>query len=219
MKNLKDLIKPTLTYLGVCMLTASFTLYLVDNPPETSKEVGIELASKDFLKIDNLGLNQVSHYKAKTDVDTSLLNTKAKAKVNLKEFYCLKLIGWHEIRGGTERAIKNVYSVVENRKNSGLYPVSYCSIMKQSYQFSFWNKGKYNVKALEPKPTNPLEQVALNNIEKVSYKILQGTFNPTLSPDVLWYSTSAAKRNKGLHWTNQYNVAVNDNYHLFYVKP
>ena len=146
---------------------------------------------------------------------------KASLPKNLyNEYWCLKVLGWNEIRNGNEYAMNAVYSVVENRKHSKIYPDTYCEIMKQSKQFSFWNQGKYNLKDIEPNPENEKDEIALKRIEKISYKLVTGKFNPVLPSNVLWYSTPAIKERKGsMHWTQQYRVATKAGGHLFYTKP
>jgi hypothetical protein len=147
-------------------------------------------------------------------------NLKSLSGFQLKEYWCLKVLGWNEIRNGSEYAMKAVYSVVENRKNSGKYPSTYCEVMKQDKQFSFWNQGKYSIKDIEPYPENEKEKVALSRIEKISFKVVTGKFNPVLPSNVLWYSTPEVKGRKGsMHWTQQYRVATKAGGHLFYTKP
>ena len=202
------LVKPTLYFLSTAALATSAVMYIVDKQkePEVEKVVydlkpsvvgvsGSSLPSSNGTKLDNLSGFQ------------------------RKEYWCLKVLGWNEIRNGSEYAIKAVYTVVENRKNSGAYPSTYCEIMKQHKQFSFWNQGKYNIKEIEPNPENDKDREALRIIEKVSLKLVTGNFNPVLPSNVLWYAAPYVKVKKGAnHWTNKYKVVTEAGGHLFYLK-
>lgn len=203
-RSKKYLVKPTLAFLGVTALATSAAMYISGN-----QNISEEVPKKT--EITKVVIQ---------DVKPALQEKKIEVSSQLyKEFWCLKLIGWNEIRNGDEYAMKAVYSVVENRKNSGKYPNTYCKVMKQSSQFSFWNQGKHNVFSVEPKPQNEMEVAALKKIEEISMKVVTGTFNPVLPKNVLWYSTPAAKASKGSgHWTQQYKVVTQAGPHLFYTK-
>lgn len=203
-KAYQHLVKPSLIYFGCSCLIASATIEVVSLAEKQNISASIptksEVLDKPIIKVSK---------EIKIEKGSELY----------KEFWCLKILGWNEIRNGSEYAMKAVYSVVENRKNSGLYPRSYCGVMKQSSQFSFWNKGKYNVYGVEPKPSNPKEVEALKKIEEISLKVVTGKFDPVLPANILWYSTPLAKKNAGnQHWTNKLRVATQAGPHLFYSK-
>ena len=203
---MNSMIKSVLTYIGVVALSISATLYVTENQ---ANQV-IESKSTEVTKNPTSNIQLISTQN-KVNLSTSNFN---------KELWCLKVLGWNEIRNGSEKAMKAVYSVVKNRKESGSYPDSYCKIMKQPFQFSFWNKGKYNLNSIEPKPMNEKDIAALDKIESLSMKLATGKFNSTLPSNVLWYSTPAARSNKGsYHWTKQYKVTTQVGPHLFYSKP
>lgn len=200
-RSKKYLVKPTLAFLSVTALATSAAMYISGN-----QNISEEVPKKAENIIQPV---QAKVQGKKIEVGSQLY----------KEFWCLKVLGWNEIRNGDEYAMKAVYSVVENRKNSGKYPNTYCKVMKQSSQFSFWNQGRHNVFSVEPKPQNELEVAALKKIEEISMKVVTGTFNPVLPKNVLWYSTPAAKASKGSgHWTQQYKVVTQAGPHLFYSK-
>ena len=214
----RHLVKPSLTYLSVIALASSATMYLTESRSQVqniSNEIPakVEIPTKEVEPIEKVE-NQLSVVKTHKDLPKGLPSHLH------SEFWCLKVLGWNEIRNGSEHAMKAVYSVVENRKNSGAYPSDYCSIMKQHKQFSFWNQGKYNLAAIEPRPRNAKDIAALKKIEHLSLKVVTGKFNPVLPRNVLWYSTPAARNAKGsMHWTQQYRIATQAGPHLFYTKP
>lgn len=229
------LVKPTLYYISVSALAASATLYITEkntatkNPTSVVQNISSNLPSSIP---NNSEIKQVSYGNLNSNISEEFPNIskgisskipnnlKSLSDFQLKEYWCLKVLGWNEIRNGSEYAMKAVYSVVENRKNSGKYPSTYCEVMKQDKQFSFWNQGKYNIKDIEPYPENEKDKVALKRIEKISFRVVTGKFNPVLPSNVLWYSTPEVKGRKGsMHWTQQYRVATKAGGHLFYTKP
>lgn len=229
-KEHTHLIKPTLYYISACALAASATLYITEkntateNPTVAVQNISSSIPNNSEIKQVSYGNNS----KGFPNISEEFPNIPSKIPNNLrslsgsqqKEYWCLKVLGWNEIRNGSEYAMKAVYSVVENRKNSGKYPRTYCEVMKQDKQFSFWNQGKYNLQDIEPNPENEKDKVALKRIEKISFKVVTGKFNPVLPSNVLWYSTPAVREKKGsMHWTQQYRVATKAGGHLFYTKP
>jgi spore germination cell wall hydrolase CwlJ-like protein len=228
------LIKPTLYYISVSALAASAALYITErntatkNPTGVVQNISTNITNNSEIKQISYGNNSKGFPNISEEFPNISKGISSKIPNNLrslsgfqlKEYWCLKVLGWNEIRNGSEYAMKAVYSVVENRKNSGKYPSTYCEVMKQDKQFSFWNQGKYNIKGIEPSPENEKDKVALSRIEKISYKLVTGKFNPVLPSSVLWYSTPAVKERKGsMHWTQQYRVATKAGGHLFYTKP
>lgn len=213
---MQSIIKSVLTYLSVVALSVSATLYVTENQVNQTTNQDIESKVEKVTK-NPMGVSETNQ---NIQLVSSLKNSNLSASTFEKELWCLKVLGWNEIRNGSEKAMKAVYSVVKNRKESGSYPDSYCKIMKQPFQFSFWNKGKYNLNSIEPKPMNEKDIAALDKIESLSMKVATGKFNSTLPSNVLWYSTPMARSNKGsYHWTKQYKVATQVGPHLFYSKP
>ena len=209
------IVKPVLYYISACSLAASAALYI------TEKGGNQKVVQVQTQNISSEIPNNSKITKTNLNISKGIPNNlRSLSGFQLKEYWCLKVLGWNEIRNGSEYAMKAVYSVVENRKNSGKYPSTYCEVMKQSKQFSFWNQGKHAIQSIEPYPENDKDKVALKRIEKISFKVVTGSFNPVLPSNVLWYSTPEVRGNKGsTHWTQQYRVATKAGGHLFYTKP
>lgn len=206
----KHLIKPSLVYLSIASILTSCAMYVT----EKNEAIGTQSIPVKFSE------SPKNPTTAKPITQKEQISKLQKGTDLYNQFWCLRALGWNEIRNGDKYAIEAVYSVVENRKNSGVYPSDYCKIMKQQSQFSFWNAGKYNVLKVEPKPQTKEEIKALNHIEKVSLKMVTGNFNPVLPKNILWYSTPAAKKQAGKnHWTNKFVVATQAGPHLFYREP
>lgn len=224
------LVKPVLYYISACSLAASATLYMseknkdadkpIQDTSQSTSQLSNSIPSNREVPETNLNISK-GISKGISNISSRIPNNlKSLTGFQLKEYWCLKVLGWNEIRNGNEYAMKAVYSVVENRKNSGKYPSTYCEVMKQNKQFSFWNQGKYNLQSIEPDPTNKKDLVALKRIERISLKVVTGKFNPVLPSNVLWYSTPEVRSNKGsMHWTQQYRVATKAGGHLFYTNP
>lgn len=216
------LVKPVLYYISACSLAASAALYITEKGVNQkvvqvqTQNISSEIPNNSKITKTNLTISE-----GITNISKGIPNNlRSLSGFQLKEYWCLKVLGWNEIRNGNEYAMKAVYSVVENRKNSGKYPSTYCEVMKQSKQFSFWNQGKHDITSIEPYPENEKDKVALKRIEKISFKVVTGKFNPVLPSNVLWYSTPEVKDRKGsMHWTQQYRVATKAGGHLFYTKP
>lgn len=206
----KHLVKPTLVYLSVASILTSCAMYVTEkNEAVNTQNISAKFQEVPKNPITDKPITQKDQI-SKLQKGTDLYN----------QFWCLRALGWNEIRNGDKYAIEAVYSVVENRKNSGIYPKEYCKIMKQESQFSFWNSGKYNILKVEPKPKTKEEIEALNIIEMVSLKMITGNFNPVLPKNILWYSTPLAKKQAGKnHWTNKFVVATQAGPHLFYREP
>jgi len=131
-------------------------------------------------------------------------------KYQLVEKECLIKALWHEGRGEPTKGIKDILSVIYNRKKHPDYPDSYCKIIHQPYQFSF----VYKVKDKPLKPANELDEEILDRIEQMAQDAVEGNFQSTLPSKVLWYANHKVVNT----WTKQMTKIKQTGEHNFYAK-
>jgi len=108
-----------------------------------------------------------------------------------KEKACIIEALYYESRSEGINGITAVASVLYNRKNSNLYPGTYCKVVQQYKQFSYTLENKALGKALEASLPASEEQV-YSYIVHTSNSMLNGTFKPSLIPSVMWYHALSA---------------------------
>lgn len=124
---------------------------------------------------------------------------------------CLTEAAWFEARNQGQQGIDAVYSVIINRTKSGIYPKSYCEVIKQPSQFSFRNKVKYHVDIkINPSST---EKQLLKEIQYKSMTIVIGEFKQNLPDNVLFYHNQKIKPN----WGKKFKKYATINDHVFYL--
>lgn len=128
-----------------------------------------------------------------------------------KEKSCIIEALWHESRSEGSSGITAVASVLQNRKNSGIYPSTYCKVINQPKQFSYTLEGKPTGKALEAS-VGASEQQVYTNIQDTADRLLNGTFKPSLSASVMWYHANYAKPN----WSTVKMKVKRIGKHIFY---
>lgn len=128
-------------------------------------------------------------------------------KENQKQIDCLVEALFHESRSESDLALKAVLSVIVNRKNNKGYPKTFCEVLHQPFQFSYYTAGI----DLKPVPA-PLEYDRLQLIKTLAYQAVTGSFEPILFPDVLWFHNA----NISTKWSNNLQKVVRIDSFNFY---
>mgnify|MGYP003434521035 FL=1 len=127
----------------------------------------------------------------------------------VQEYICLKTALYHEARGEPIEGIKAVLSIIQNRKNHKDYPSTYCGVIKQPYQFSFYNTIKHDRTAYSAS-----EAKVRATIASLAFEAAVGRFKGTLDPSVVMYH---AKNIKNLPaWSTRAKFVVTIQNHQFY---
>lgn len=129
----------------------------------------------------------------------------------IRETQCLKEVIFHEARGEPLEGQLAVLSVVQNRKNSGKYPSTFCGVIRQKSQFSYRNgKGQGLIKT----PYKPSEELIRATIAHWAFTAAVGSFKGTVEDSVMWYSLSKIKPK----WSTGMIKYVTIKNHSFYFK-
>ena len=139
--------------------------------------------------------------------EIATIKAKVQLKENQKQQDCLIEALWAESRSESDLALKAVLSVIVNRKNSKDYPKTFCAVLHQPFQFSYYSAGI----DLKPVPA-PLEYDRLQLIKTMASQAVTGSFEPILLPDVLWFHNS----NISTKWSNNLQKVVRIDSFNFY---
>lgn len=136
---------------------------------------------------------------------TALVETKRKLDKIQQE--CLVEALWNETRGESDIGLYAVLSVIVNRKNSGDFPKTFCAVVHQRGQFSYYSP------RLQLKPIAKLsERDRLQLIYKIAADAVEGVFKPILLPDVMWFHSA----NISTDWSAKLQKVVRIDSHNFY---
>ena len=118
---------------------------------------------------------------------------------------CIAVAIYHEARGESLDGQLAVARVIMNRATSGKYPVSWCGVVKQPWQFSFVNprSGQYpavNHSSAAWRKAQAITRLAISNAV------------PSLSSDVLWYHADYVAPS----WGRRLNRVQKIGTHIFY---
>jgi len=116
--------------------------------------------------------------------------TKDQQQHIIQETQCLNEAIFHEARGEPLEGQLAVLSVIQNRKNSGLYPSTFCGVIKQKNQFSYRNgKGQGLIKTAY----KPTEERIKATIRHWSFQAAVGRFKGTVEDSVMFYHATSMK--------------------------
>jgi spore germination cell wall hydrolase CwlJ-like protein len=143
-------------------------------------------------------------------------NNLEKARIEQQQFVqqeknCIKNALYYEARSEGLIGILAVASVIENRKNSGKYPSTYCEVINQHKQFSYTLEGKRDVESLEQRLLAS-DKKAYGDVSEVAHSMLNGDFKPVLPAEVLWYAKTSVQN----YWTKTKKVVTRVGEHAFY---
>lgn len=113
---------------------------------------------------------------------TKVTNPEFSMPINAREKSCIIEAVWHEARGESLNGRIAVINVIRNRVYSGMYSGSYCKVIREPKQFSYWHQIK-NKKPL----VNDSNRVLYLEIETLAEEALKGTILEVVPSDVLWY--------------------------------
>lgn len=114
-------------------------------------------------------------------------------EINYKEKKCIREALYYEARGESLEGMQAVLSVIKNRKNAKGFPNTFCGVIHSPKQFSYRNHLQPG-EAMKIKPSKPLDHQAYGLVSTLAEEALNGSFNPTLEPSVLYYSKVKVKR-------------------------
>ena len=106
---------------------------------------------------------------------------------------CLNEVLYFESLNQSEEGMKAVLTVILNRKQARGFPSSICGVVQQASQFSYRRGVKQGV-VIKPQPKNSVDKAALRRIQSLSDSVVQGTFEPNLNKNVLWYTKHTVER-------------------------
>ena len=130
-----------------------------------------------------------------------------KEKANRVQQDCLVEALWHEARGESDIGLYAVLSVIVNRKNNAAFPKTFCAVLHQPKQFSYYRAG------VQLKPVPKLsEQDRLQLIRTIAKEAAEGAFKPILMPDVLWFHSATISTK----WSKNLQKVVRIDLHNFY---
>ena len=128
----------------------------------------------------------------------------------IQQYTCIHTALYHETRGEPTEGIRAVLSVIQNRKNHKDYPSTYCGVIKQPYQFSFYNTIKHDKTAYKAS-----EAKVKATIASLAFEATQGTFKSILEPSVVMYHSVKMKYSLPA-WATKDKFVVTIHNHSFY---
>lgn len=126
----------------------------------------------------------------------------------LQQYNCIRVALYHESRGEPTEGIRAVLSVIHNRKKHKNYPSTYCAVIKQPYQFSFYNTIKH-----DRTPYSASEARVKATIEELAFEAAVGVFEPVLEGEYLFFHTVSLKKNLGWNSSSKAKVVIGN--HIF----
>ena len=127
-----------------------------------------------------------------------------------KDMACLTEVVYFEALNQSKEGMKAVLTVVLNRKQARGFPSSICGVVQQANQFSY-RRGVGKGVVIKPQPVNHADKLALLKIQSLARSVVQGTFNPNLPKEVLWYTKHSVKKS----WMRDMTVVARIDSHKF----
>ena len=127
-----------------------------------------------------------------------------------KDMACMNEVMFFESRNQSKEGMKAVLTVVLNRKQARGFPSSICGVVQQANQFSY-RRGVGKGVVIKPQPVNHADKLALLKIQSLARSVVQGTFNPNLPKEVLWYTKHSVKKS----WMRDMTVVARIDSHKF----
>lgn len=134
--------------------------------------------------------------------------TKQEQRHILQQYNCIRVALYHEARGEPKEGIKAVLSVIHSRTKHKNYPSTYCAVIKQPYQFSFYNTIKH-----DRTPYSASEAKVKATIEELAFEAAVGVFKPVLEGEYLFFHTFNLKKIPKFSKTGKKYVIIKN--HIF----
>lgn len=150
----------------------------------------------------------VSEYQAYTQTEKNTYIAQEQDKK--RQANCLKNALWYEAGNQSLKGIMAVASVIENRKNSLKFPMTYCEVIYQKGQFSYLAKNMPDVEIVQHIDRMSIRAYA--KVESVVESIQKGYFKNVLSPSVLFYAHKSISN----YWTKTKDTHAVIGAHTFY---
>ena len=120
-----------------------------------------------------------------------------------EELSCIATAVYFEARGEPFDGQLAVAEVVMNRARSGRYPASYCSVVKQPWQFSFVRAGQF--------PSVNTSSASWSYAQAIA-RIASNRLAAALPQDVLWYHADYVAPSRGRRLSRVEKIGA----HIFY---
>lgn len=127
----------------------------------------------------------------------------------IQQYTCIHTALYREARGEPTEGIRAVLSVIQNRKNHKDYPSTYCGVIKQPYQFSYYNTIKHDRTVYSAS-----EAKVRVTIASLAFEAAVGRFKGTLDPSVIMYHSTSMKSPPA--WSYKYKKYAIIRSHIFY---
>jgi spore germination cell wall hydrolase CwlJ-like protein len=134
--------------------------------------------------------------------------TKEEQRDVLRETQCVKTALYYEVRGEPKEGILAVLSVIQNRTKHKNYPSTFCGVIKQPYQFSYYNTIKHDRTHYKPS-----EAKVRATIASLAFEATQGAFKSILEPSVVFYHTASIKNTP--EWSKRAQEKIKIGRHIF----
>jgi spore germination cell wall hydrolase CwlJ-like protein len=130
--------------------------------------------------------------------------------IDENELYCLTEAIYFEAGNQSYMGKYAVGSVVKNRVNSRKYPNTYCGVVRQRKQFSYYWDGK---KETMPRRNNRFEIESLRESKEIAESLLRmETYYDPTSGSLFYHADSIRPPS----WTRKMNVSLEIENHIFY---
>ena len=118
---------------------------------------------------------------------------------------CMAVAVYHEARGEAVEGQLAVARVIMNRAASGIYPSSWCCVVKQPWQFSFVNPHTGAMPGVDQASASWRKAQGIT-------RLAMANAVPSLSTDVLWYHANYVAPSWGRRLTKVSQIGA----HIFY---
>ena len=129
----------------------------------------------------------------------------------MSEKDCITSALYHEARGESKEGMLAIMSVIYNRTKSKKFPNSFCGVILQKSQFSYF-VGKDIFSMLNVSPTNSIDKAAHDLANKIAEDVINNNFQTTLPEGTLYYAHKKVKN----HWTVRFKRVKVIHQHVFY---
>lgn len=157
-----------------------------------------------------MGFKQILLFLLCTIFSNSLCTNEEKVDL-MSEKDCITSALYHEARGESREGMLAVMSVIYNRTKSKKFPNSFCGVILQKSQFSYFI-GKDIFSMLNVHPANSMDKASHDLANKIAEDVMNNSFQTTLPEGTLYYAHKKVKN----HWTKKFERVKVIHQHVFY---